>query len=398
MVIPVSATGSALLGTTQTATPLSVDSGNASQALFGQLGSPTSSLILQIKTLANQRLVDAQQAINDVAEQKRAAIKVLDDRWISVKAQINLAQTGVSNGRDAIKKISDTVLQLRIHAANAGEPKADLKYLREQFDIQANKVNIFADSGAAAFNLVGNINRLDFTPNSIEYRNNLGAGVSNLRGTYAGSDFRIEADDGTVWVPELSTDILQAYSTLQGQPLKYKTAEGDNLDRATSTRNGLKLVSYDPKTKRITVNISIVPTEPPLTVTGTLKTAGIGVMQSWFYGGLETASDRKRALADLTAAEVNLTMARGELQRSATRVEMDQRHATQAFTDLSKQSATVTIDQQNQLQDLKIRTAQQYLAMQSNLQNLSSQQANYLDAFGGFVDDPFAKAFLNITV
>jgi molecular chaperone GrpE (heat shock protein) len=68
-----------------------------------------------------------------------------------------------------------------------------------------------------------------------------------------------------------------------------------------------------------------------------------------------------------------------------------------AFEDLSKQSAKARTEQQNQIQDLKVKTAQQYLAMQANLQNLQSVQANYLNAFGGFVQDPFAQAFLNIT-
>jgi hypothetical protein len=390
--------GSALLGTGRTLSILSIDGSSAGSVLFGDLNSANNMLLQQIKSNANQRLVDAQKQINDVAKHRLDAVNVLSDRWISVKAQINFAQAYVSTGKDTVKNISDVLLQLRIAAANAAEPNADIKSWREQYDLQANKLNIFADSGSAASSLVGNINRTDLSPNKIEYRTDLGAGYTALRGTYAGSDFRIEANDGTVWVPDLASDLIQAYASGQSKALKYTTAEGQTVNRATSTRNGLKLVSYNPQTKQITLNITVVPTEPPVVVTGTLKTAGIGIMQAWFYNGFETPADCKRALRDLTAAEVNLTSVNADLQRSQTQVEIDQRRVNRAFNDLGKQSAKARSEQQNQIQDLKVRTAQQYLAMQANLQNLQSVQVNYLNAFGGFVKDPFAQAFLNISI
>jgi hypothetical protein len=198
-------------------------------------------------------------------------------------------------------------------------------------------------------------------------------------------------------VPDLASDLIQAYSSGQSNALKYTTTDGQTVNRATSTRNGLQLVSYNPQTKQITLNVTVVPTEPPVVVTGTLKTAGIGVMQAWFYNGLQTPADCKRALNDLTAAEVKLTSVNADIQRSQTQVEMDQRRVNRAFDDLGKQSTKARTEQQVQSQNLKVKTAQQYLAMQANLQNLQSVQANYLNAFGSFVKDPFAQAFLNIT-
>lgn len=389
--------GAALLGTGKPASILSIDGSSASSALFGDLSSASTMLLQQIKNNANQRLVEAQKQIDAVAKQRLDAINVLSDRWITVKAQINLAQAYVSNGRDTVQKISDTVLQLRIAVANAAEPGTDVKNWREQYDMQANKLNILADSGTSTSSLIGNINRTDFTPNKTEYRIDLGAGYTILRGTYAGFDFRIEANDGTVWIPDLASDLIQAYAGGGSKALKYTTTDGQTVNRATSTRNGLEVVSFNPQTKQITLNVTVVPTEPPVVVTGTLKTAGIGVMQAWFYNGFKTPADCKRALKDLTAAEVNLTSVKADLQRSQTQVDMDQRRVNRAFEDLSKQSAKTRTDQQNQSQELKIKTAQQYLAMQANLQNLQSVQTNYLNAFGGFVQDPFAQAYLNIT-
>jgi hypothetical protein len=395
--ISAAATGSALLGTNKSLTVLGVEAGKVNTTLFGDLGSTTGMLLQQVTATANQRLADAQNKINEAAKQRLDAINLTSERWIAVKAKINLAQAYVTAGQDNVKRISDTILQLRIAAASAGEPKADIKYWREQYDLQANKLNIFAETGSPASNLIGSINRVDYTPNKVEYRTDLGTGTTTLRGTYAGFDFRIEGDDGTVWVPDLSADVLRAYSGLQGGTLKYTTADGQKVDRATSTRNGLKLVSYDAKSQQITLHVTVVPTEPPVVVTGKLKTSGIGVMQAWFYNGFESTADRERALKDLSAAAVNLTSVNAHLHRAKTQVEIDQRRVNRVFDDLGKQSSKTRSDQQIQLEELRIKTAQQYLAMQANLKNLQSVQSNYLNAFGGFVTNPFSQAFLNIT-
>jgi hypothetical protein len=168
------------------------------------------------------------------------------------------------------------------------------------------------------------------------------------------------------------------------------------LSRATSTRNGLQLVSYNPKTAQITVNVTIVPTEPPIVVTGTLRQSGIGLMQSWFYNKFATQADRQRAFADINAADVNLVSAGAVLATAGAQTAIDQRKADRALQALTQQSNKITSDQMASSQALQVKAAQQYLAMQTNLQNLSNQQSNYLDAFSGFVSDPFSKAVLNI--
>lgn len=394
--LPVSTTGSALLGTSSAVTVLGADSGDDASALFGNISSTQSALFKQVQANANQRLADALQAIDDVANQKLNSLNVESDRWVSVKAQVNNAEIYVSNGQDAANQVSQLLLDMRTSIANTGQSGEDPKYWRDQFNSQVNSINLQAESGTPASNLVGNLNPVDLSPNQIEYRNDLGTGSTTLTGTYIGTDFRIKANDGTVWVPDTQSDLIQAYKGLQGEAATYTTADGQKISKATSTRNGLTLVSYDSKTKNITVNISIVPEEPPITVTGKLETNGIGVMQSWFYNDFATKADRDRAFSDISKAEVNLTSAMGDLERSAAQVRIDQKHATDALNRLGSDSANASADKLQQEQDAKVKAAQQYLAMQANLQNLQSVQSNYLNAFAGFIDDPFAQASLNL--
>jgi hypothetical protein len=298
--LPISVTGSALFGTSGSsgASVLGAFNADGTTALLGDISSTTSSLINQMKATANQRLVDEQAAIEALATQRRDALNVQNERWISVKAQVNNAQIAVDNGRESIAKINETLLLMRGSVAGAEE---DLAFYKDLFNSQVTSINNEADSGGKAFNLIGGINRMDYTPNTVEYRNDLGVGFTQLTGTYAGSDFRIEANDGTVWIPDLGSDLIEAYSSLGGEAQTYTTG-GIEIRKATSTRNGMELVSYDAETNAITVNISVVPHEPPIVVTGTLTRHGNGIMQSWFYNDFATEADRARAFTDISRA------------------------------------------------------------------------------------------------
>jgi len=394
--IPITVTGSAVLGTGGAASILGAADADGASSLFGDISSTNSSLMNQIKTNASKRLAEAMAVVNSQAQERNAAINVENERWISVKAQINNAQIAVTNGQDSVKKVAEMLLLMRGSIAGTGIPGENAELYRDQFNAQVNTINNEADSGGQAFNLVGNINRTDGTFNSIEYRSDVNLNSSKITGTYVGSDFRIKANDGTVWIPDLGSDLIQAYAPNGVTAQKYTTNENQEIPKATSTRNGLKMVAYNADTKQITVEITVVPTEPPITVTGKLEKNGIGVMQSWFYNEFASADDRKRAFADISAAEVNLASASADLERSATQTSIDQRRADRALEDLSQQTIKANNSRSQQNQEIQVKAAQQFLAMQANLQNLQSQQSNYLQAFSSFVGDAFTQSLLDI--
>ncbi|MBY0509771.1 MAG: hypothetical protein K2P94_06425 [Rhodospirillaceae bacterium] len=395
--IPITVTGSALLGTGGSAAASILGaSEDGAGALFGNIGSTQNSLLQQIKTNASQRLADAQAAVNEQAADRNNTINAQNERWISVKAQINNAKIAVENGQESVAAVANTLLLMRGSIAGTGDPAQNKQLFIDQFNAQVTLINNEADSGGPAFNLVGNINRQDGTYNTLEYRNSITLDSTTLTGTYIGSDYRIEANDGTVWIPDLGSDFLQAYGNNGTTEQEYTTGAGQTITKGTSTRNGLKLLSYNPQTKAISMEVSVVPDDPPIIVNGTLKKNGIGVMQSWFYNEFATNADRQRAFADINAAEINLSSASGDLQRSATQTAIDDRHANAALSALSQQTIDVRNDQQKQNQDIQLKAAQQYLAMQANLQNMQSQQANYLAAFASFVGDDFTQSLLDI--
>ena len=395
---PVPTTGSALFGNSSAGSSvLGAFNSDDASSLFGGFASQTSTLLTQVEATLNTQLEQQLQLINDTAAQAMAVVNDQNQRWITVKSQINTAQVAVSNGQDSINKVSNTLLDMETSVGSVGEKGEDPKYWKEQFDTQLNSINIESESAAPTSNLVGNIDPVDLSTNTIEYQSNINGAQSTLIGTNIGSTFTIQTTNGEQWVLDNQSDILQAYSEGGSKAETYKTQAGDTVAKATSTHSGLKLVSYDPKTKAIAVDISVVPEDPPLVVTGKLQSAGIGLMGAWFYNNFATQADRNHAFADISAAETNLVSSQATLQMAASQTAQDQKNADDALHALTLQSDAITQKQQDETQAAQAKTAQQFLAIQANLQNMSDTQSNYLQAFAGFLDDPLAQVSLDIS-
>ena len=359
--------------------------------LFGSLPSNTNILLDNIRANTAERFQTERKAIEDSAKARTDAIDAESDRVITVKAQVNNAKIAVESGQESIDKIRNTFLELRTPVALSGQQGEDRKLKVEEFDAKVNSINNEADTGGPAFNLVGNINRIDFTPNTIEYRSDLGSANTKLTGTYAGSDYRIRAADGSYWIPELGTDSITHRSELQGIVQKTTLSDGTEIDQTASTRNALKLVSYDDKTHDITFQVTFDPGLPPQTVTGKLERYGNGIMGAWFYGGLTTEADRKRAFADIEKADAALTSSAADLAKASVLVKRDDHKVDQALNALTQDKSVALNDQLVRTQELQIKAQQQIQAMITNLDNLSSQQQNYITAFAGFVKSPFLQ-------
>ena len=59
---------------------------------------------------------------------------------------------------------------------------------------------------------MGSVNPNDYSPNQIQYRNDLATGVTTLTGTNLGNDFRIVGNDGTTWTANVDSDTITAYN------------------------------------------------------------------------------------------------------------------------------------------------------------------------------------------
>ncbi|TAL01989.1 MAG: hypothetical protein EPO08_08360, partial [Rhodospirillaceae bacterium] len=356
-------------------------------SLFAAPQTQQSQLLTQIANTAKKRFGDAQTQISATYKQASDNITAVVNQWISVKASINNAMAGVTQGQTSITNANNTLLDMRGIVSNAAQaPVSNAK----AFDSDLASINQQADRLGPALNLVGSINPVDWTPNQVQYRNNLGTGVTTLNGGYIGSTYRIMASDGTVWVPDTQANTLTHYSELQGVPQKVTVTDGTNtaqIPETASYQNGIQLVSYDPNTQAIKLQITINPADPPTTVTGTLQQTGIGLMPAWFYGGLTTTAGRQQAFQAINEAQARLSLGGTAVQVAANVTATDQKNADNALNALNAKSADAQGTQLKALQDLQTKYTQQVQAMQNNLNQLSSQQQNYIDAFASQISD-----------
>lgn len=358
------------------------------------LASAPNFLFDQIRESTALRFAEKKVAIDETFNARAASLNAESDRFISVKAQINNANAAVENGQESIAEIRSALLAIRTPVALAAEPDEDIEFRATEFDLAFNNINNEANRLGVGFNLVGEVNRVDYTPNEIEYRSDLGIRSTTLQGTHAGADYRINVDDGTVWIPELGVDLIQQFSALQGEELTTTTVGGEEISNAASTRNAVTLISYDDETKAITFEVTIDPDAAAISYTGTLERDGIGLMPSWFYEGLATEAGRARAFEDINEAESLLTLSEGKIGTAAAQVSADSDRIDREFDRLASEKTDAQLKQFDDVDKLLVEATQQQQAMLVNLDNLSQQQANYVNVFANFITSPFTYDLL----
>lgn len=312
---------------------------------------------------------------------KSVAFDAQTNQWAKVKASISNADLAVDNGQEGIDEIKDILLQMRILVGNYAEAESSESkgLLKEQFDEYVDQINRVADTYSKAYNPIGNVVSTDWTPNTISFTTDVAGNETAMTGTYVGADYYIEASDGTTWVPDPGTSTITQYTV-------YNTENEPDSTKAAgfaSTRTGLRLDSYDAATGAITVTVD--PENTPQTVTGTLKTGGIDLMQSWFYGNLATEEGRNAAVAAIEHAETLITAAESKMVSMAASVKAADLKVNDAMSELKDDRSEAMRDQLTETYALQVKQQQELQILQNTFKNMATQQAYYANLFA-FVD------------
>ena len=354
-----------------------------------------------IRALTAERFRERLDDVSRRTEESRAAVQSQDDRLISVKASINNASIAVESGFESIEKARADLLELREAVAAAGTTGNDIEFEALQFDTLVSGINNEADSLGPGFNLVGNLNPIDFSRAEIEYRAGLGLEQTTLQGTYIGNDFRITindggAFDGNVLVPDLGSDTIELRTELQGVVQDYTTDGGEVIDFRATLRSGFDVTAYDPATGTISIDITVAGGETPVSVTGIIENTGTGLYGSWFYDYLASPAGRDAAFEAIDQAEVQLTLAEAELEISRGLVQADSNRIDQELDALSAQSTEIQLRELEEQQQLQIEAQTQLDALNRNLDAALQQQTYYRQAFASFINTSAFPAFVNI--
>ncbi len=327
--------------------------------------------------------------IEEKYDAQAVLLEAQSNQWAKAKASISNADLAVDNGREGIDEIKDILLQMRILVGNYAEAESteSKDLLKEQFDEYVDRINRVADTYSKAYNPIGNVVSTDWTPNTISFTTDLAGSETAMAGTYVGADYYIQASDGTMWVPEPGTSTITQYTV-------YNTENEPDSTKAegfASTRNGLKLQSYNAATGAIAVTVD--PENNPQTVTGTLKTGGLDLMQSWFYGGLDSEQGRADAIAAIDHAETLIIAAESKMVSMAASVKAANLKVDDSMSELKAERSEAMRGQLTETYEAQIKQQQELQILQSTFENMATQQAYYANLFA-FVDK---GPFFNLT-
>jgi len=334
--------------------------------------------IVQRKT---EELSEKNEAIAERYDSKTALFQAQAMKWATLKAGVNNASIAVENGNEGIDEIDDKLLQLRILVGNYAEETDSVakEKLKTQFDDYIDEINRTADNYGKNYNPIGNVVSTDWTPNTISYHNDLADNETSLSGTYIGTDFYVDSDDGTQWIPDPGTSTITQYEVYNTENEPDST-KGEGF---TSTRSGLQLNSYDPETGA--VEITVDPNgEDATTVTGTMKMGGLGLMQSWFQD-LDSEEGRAAIITAIDKADVLVSSAKSQMVSMQASINLDLAKVQRGLDGVTEQRSDSMRAQLTEQYELQTKEQQEIQILQDNFEQMGAQAEQYKNIFASSV-------------
>lgn len=155
-----------------------------------------------------------------------------------------------------------------------------------------------------------------------------GTGASTfIKGKFLGAEFTLTDGDGKTWRLDRGTQTLTQYDSFPDQPTGLSYAMAD-----------VSLGSFDESTGAVTLNT------PGGAVGGTIEKFGIGILDSFFFNGLQSDQDVTDALASIDAAVSRFNIDKLAFTGAAASVESRLNQLTAKIKDLDKKISAITSD------------------------------------------------------
>lgn len=347
----------------------------ATPDLFAAQGAGTQDLSLnrQIENQIVQQVADRfTKQTNRIEQESQARIDTINkqsDALIKVKAEIGNVRLAMDNGLEGVESIRDQLRIMKETLVEIENAEEFSDYHRNKFDEAFGELNNSANLYGKNFNPIGAVDRRTFEPNEFTYFYSTTGATQTLQGSFLGSDYRIEADDGTVYLPNLGSRSLSQ---------REEVLSTDDI-RSFSTQNGVQLGSYDPTTGAITITLD--PNNEPEAVNGTLVKGGLEVYESWFYNDFGSQADIEAAREAIAAAEVDLIISEAQLTNNIKTLDRQEAaidEQNQIFRDRRRNAIRNMAERQVELETKSTREIQ---ALLQNLESARTQAASYASVF-----------------
>lgn len=281
--------------------------------LFGVEPLTTSSsdtLAKAFQAHAEKQITKKQQEIADRSQVEIDAAQREMMRWMPLTDAITSAQSNVAEAQTRVQDLDKTLFKM---IGTLNEPEdGDWSKAAAKFDGMRSALNSAGNSRDRS-NLLGSVQRGNsYKANQIEYQVSPNPNdQATVFGRYVGADFKITMSDGSFWMPS-STQQIQRYSSFPNGTVGYPQSTASGAAGVDGTFSELSL----------SFSVGKV-VQPQQSYTGNLQREGLGILQSWLYDGLTTASGRARALEDIEHARDILKNVASSLEAAMTQVTSD---------------------------------------------------------------------------
>lgn len=344
----------------------------------------TSAVLLARMGEAQQKKAElATQRIGDGYQTKINAVNRAADRWRTVKDDVGVAVTQISATVGRLKSLLarlDGLLQTVTKAGQASDQGTiNFAGYAAAFDAAVKGIAQEASKTRDGLNLLGR------GEPTLTYNTAPTGTTASVQGANVGTDYTIEDTDGNRWVVDRNAGVLRQYGSYPDSP----------TGKMASLASGLRIdgLSGD------SVDFTIQPnTASPESFSGTVQSDGLGVKDSWFYGGLASADNRARATADLKDARTALKL---ELQRYEVAVGVAKFYEDRAANEiggLKEQNNAFLIQRAVELKKAQDRLSQEYRATTSSVAQALALKNRYQSLLAPLANDRLTRALLSVTV
>ncbi|MGB0683110.1 MAG: hypothetical protein ACPGOV_10400 [Magnetovibrionaceae bacterium] len=348
---------------------------------------PTSRTQIASNQLMGQ--LEAQQ--NKKAEAETAAVSSkyqarlnnelrLQDQWRDVKADTGKATTALSGTVGKLKTLLNRI-ESQISAIN-----------RINLDVAAGKTvntDIYANGFDAAIRGMDSVARNSGNPKllsddnaKLEYEININGQTAEVQGVSVTSDYYILDSNGDRWQLDRQAGNLKRYTDYP---------DGGTSDVAY-LRGGIQLDSLSGTDITFTINPD---SADPKQFSGTIKSSGAGLKDSWFYGNLASDANRTSALEDLRSAKVGLEL---ELSRYEAAKTISSFYETRANEEIQGRQETINDTQLArvaEIQELQAKLSREFQATSNSVALGFAAKNQYQALFSSF-NSGFVNALINV--
>jgi hypothetical protein len=332
-----------------------------------------------------------QQYKDKIQKASDARKDVYDSRAKFYEAQtekLSLVAGGVKNAIDAIgdsagqaKKIKDMIFDLKVLLESASRDPA---YYAQEFDKKIGEINDAVRSANGLYNLIGAKSRTNYEANDYDLKVDEHGTTFTLQGYNMSDDYTITDTDGKYWVPDMYNSIKR-YDNYDSNDANIDTTYSTNQSAAAGSGSSTNKVITRTDTNYSSSTISF--DVGGASYTGTISKGGLGIGQSWIYGGFDDAAGIAQAVSDVNDALENADLMVTQLSAQQANVQGQYNVLENSVTQSKTDMTNALIAQMHEEYNFSAKMKTEYEAAVTSIASIAQTQSQYSEIFGSILGD-----------